>query len=71
MRVPGIIITIIGIILFIIGIVQTTAIHTYNMAHVTEGIAKSDVLSILVGICGSGVIVVGFIFVAQPKKRRS
>jgi membrane-bound ClpP family serine protease len=71
MRVPGIIITIIGIVLFIIGIVQTTAIHAYNMAHVTEGIAKSDVLSILVGICGSVVIVVGFIFVAQPKKRRS
>jgi membrane-bound ClpP family serine protease len=71
MRVPGIIITVIGIILLVTGIIQTTAIHTYNMAHVTEGIARSDVLSILVGICGSIFIIVGFVFVAKPKKRRS
>lgn len=71
MRIAGIIITIIGIILLIIGIIQTTAIHTYNMAHVTEGVAKNDVPSILVGICGSIVIVVGFVFAARPKKKRS
>ena len=71
MRIAGIIITILGIILLIIGIVQTTAIHTYNMAHVTEGIAKSDVLSILVGICGGIIIIVGFVFTARPKKKGS
>jgi len=71
MRIPGIIIAIIGIILLIFGIVQTTAIHAYNMSHVTEGIAKSDILSILIGICGSVVIIVGVVFVAMPGKKRS
>lgn len=70
-RIPGMIITVIGIILLIIGIVQTTAIHAYNMAHITENIAKNDAFSILVGICGSIVIIVGIVFVVQPKKKRS
>ena len=71
MRIAGIMIVIIGIILLITGIVQTTAIHAYNLANVTEGVSKSDIFSILVGICGSIVIVVGFVFVAKPKKKRS
>lgn len=71
MRIVGIMIMIIGIILLIAGIVQTTAVHSYNMAHITEGIAKSDVFPILMGICGSIVIIVGFAFAARPKKKRS
>ena len=71
MRIAGIVIMIIGIILLVIGIAQTTAIHAYNMKHITEDIAKSDVFPILVGICGSVVIVVSFALAARPIRKRS
>ncbi len=72
MRSLGIIIGIIGIILLIIGINQTTAIHTYNMAHATEDIVmKNDIPSIIMGICGGIIIIVGVAFAARPKKKRS
>lgn len=71
MRGLGIIIGIIGVILVIVGITQTTAIHTYNMAHATEGIMKNDIPSILMGICGGIIIIVGVAFAARPKNKRS
>lgn len=69
MRSLGIIIGIVGVILLIIGIMQTNAIHTYNMAHAIEGIMKNDIPSILMGICGGIIIIVGVVFAAQPKKK--
>jgi len=72
MRSLGIIIGIIGIILLIIGINQTTVIHSYNMVHATEDIVmKNDIPSIIMGICGGIIIIVGVAFAARPKKKRS
>lgn len=71
MRIFGISVTIAGLILLIIGIAQTTSIHAFNMAHVTEGIMKNDTFSILVGICGCIIIIVGIVFMAKPKKKSS
>ena len=72
MRSLGIIIGIVGVILLIIGITQTNTIHTYNMAHATEDIVmKNDIPSILMGICGGIIIIVGVAFAARPKKKRS
>ncbi len=71
MRSLGIIIGIVGVILLIIGITQTNAIHAYNMAHAIEGIMKNDIPSILMGICGGIIIIVGVAFAARPKKKRS
>jgi hypothetical protein len=69
MRGLGIIIGIAGVILLITGITQTNAIHAYNMAQATEGIVKNDIPSILMGICGGIIIIVGVVFVTQPKKK--
>jgi hypothetical protein len=56
--------------LFVVGIVQTTAVHAYNIGHLTEGLSRSDIFPIILGICGSIIIVVGIVFFARPKKRR-
>ncbi len=70
MKILGFIIIIVSIILFIWGVRQTTAIHTYNIENYSET-PKNDVPFIIIGILGALLSVAGFVMILQPAKRRS
>ena len=69
MRNIGLIIMIVGLIVAILGIRASCAIHSYNMANPTAT-PRNDLVSILTGIIGFVVLFVGWVFFVRPVRKR-
>ena len=71
MKTISIIILIVGVIVTILGIRATNAIHSHNMAIKSGEAVQNDTIAILIGICGFMIVVVGFTLFIQPRKKNS
>lgn len=71
MRITGFVLIIVGIIVAFIGITQSFAIHSYNMAHPTAPVHKNDFWVILIGLAGAAIFLTGFAFAIVPFKKKT
>jgi hypothetical protein len=60
---------IVGLIVAVMGIRASCAIHSYNMANPTST-QQNDFVSILFGILGFVVLFVGWVFFVRPVRKR-
>jgi hypothetical protein len=68
-RTIGIIVMIVGLIVAVLGVRASCAIHSHNMANPTET-PLNDYVSILFGIFGFVLLFVGWVFFVRPVRTR-